>query len=315
MKKKMLQILKKTFSCPKIDHAVGLWREKKDFILACNKNSIFCIDIEQNILVLNEEKNKILFQNFSIWQRCLPQLNTNVIIANFYVEFCKTDKEEYFLTSHDPKRFFCPTSFFFKFNGILGAAFIDHSTKIVLLFREKIIISKCDNWWQKEELSLCNFINDANYQRIVAHGKRFIVYGEHNILCYNCKGDQLWKKSFEKIRVVWFFESGFTTAILFCNGNIILLNSDSGKILLQESYAALAVESDFNTHVIVKNSQLGDCETAFYILSQSHAIENVLWLTTIDEISFHKKESDFVAHRQIVFAENRNKKLCLSKNN
>lgn len=315
-KQETLQFFKKTFFSPKIEHAVGIWRNEMDSVLACNQNSIFFIDCAKNCLFLREEKNTILPQKYALWQRYLPQLDRNTIIANFYYQFCKTDNEKFYLVSQDPTKFFNPISFFFDFK-VLCATFIHHSTKIVLLLENEIIITKCTDWFEQRDLSVAaiHIEKNENYDCLISSGQRFIAFSSKEIVCYNFKGLQLWKKKLHKIRVVWFLESDFTTAILLCDGNIILLDSETGETLFQQTYNSLAIDSECETFVFKKNSHVDETNSInFFLLSQFNTESDSLQLTTIEEISFYKKENDFSQRQQFKTIENCNKKLCLSEN-
>ena len=273
--------------CPFIEHAVGVWRDKTDFIFACSNDWIFTIRVADNSCVFLEQRKKFQSYKYPLWSDLLPQIEPTILVSNFFMQFCKTENQEYFIISRDPKFLFSPISSSFQIENLLDANFIN--TSVVLLFPNIISITQCSDWWSEDApTSSVEIENDSKYLRLISNFRKFIAYGDYCAAIFDKKGNRLWQQKFEqKISLLWFFSSGFQVAIVLENGTLLLFDTETGKSLLEKSSQPIQIHK--NTHVVMKNSTNTD-GNAFYLITQLDEPQNEQFQTWIRQISAHRTE-------------------------
>lgn len=288
-----------TFQCPIIQHAVGHWNNDTDYIFAFNNDWIFTISAESRSVLLLEQRKNFAPVLYPAWQELLPQLSPNVLVSDLFFKFCSNEPNHYFVVDSHPKMLFSPKSITFSIDGVLDATFLHLSSgaQVVLLFQDRLLISKCADWWQSEHLNGVSVAkNDGNYLKLISVLRFFIAYGEHCIAGFDKTATRVWQNVFEeKIIAVWLLESCFQVAILFSNGQLTLLDRQSGQCVVEKPLSF----SLFDTaHVVVKNSKQSN-GNAFYIISQKFESQTDQHQTMIREISAKRIPEEFVQPKSL----------------
>ncbi len=293
-----------TFQCPPVHNAVGVWRDKQDYIFAYNDNDIFAIRVEDLLVIFLEKLQNFSCVDFPVWQELLPSICSSIVASDICSQLCVNELGRHYIVSKDPKMFFSPKSCQFDIGNVCGAVFLHliDGSRVVFLTAEKIFVTKCIDWWQDNELESCaDIANDQEYIKLISNHRQFVAYGEKIVTGFDKASKQLWQHKFEQnIVCVWYLESGFQLALLFDSGDLILIDQVDGKLLMDKPMSP-SIQLFATTHVVMKNSTNSNGNRFYVVTQKKETNEDGKCETTICQIRAQRIETDFVQpQRQIV---------------